>query len=104
LLISRRGVGKTFAVLRELIKLSQLPNYVGYTTFLYLSDKINDVAVNELINHIKLHIRIVGYSSLLPVLDYLIDAKNAYQNKYSINKILHYEYLIEQIQIVRKNS
>jgi hypothetical protein len=27
LLISRRGVGKTFTVMKELIKLSQLPNY-----------------------------------------------------------------------------
>jgi hypothetical protein len=52
LLISGRGVGKTFAVLRELIKLSQLPDCAGYTTFIYVSDKINDATVNELMNHI----------------------------------------------------
>jgi hypothetical protein len=58
LLISRRGVGKTFSVLKELIKLSQLPDQCGYTTFLYVSDKTNDATVNELINHIKLRVRI----------------------------------------------
>jgi ATP-dependent protease HslVU (ClpYQ) ATPase subunit len=65
LLISRRGVGKTFAVLRELIKLSQLPYCGGYTTFLYVSDKTNDATVNELISHIALRVRIVEYNSLL---------------------------------------
>jgi hypothetical protein len=33
-LISRRGVGKTFSVLKELIKLSQLPDRGGYTQVL----------------------------------------------------------------------
>jgi hypothetical protein len=58
-LISRRGVGKTFSVLKELIKLSQLPDCGGYTTFLYVSDKTNDATVNELINRIALKVRIV---------------------------------------------
>jgi hypothetical protein len=80
LLIFRRGVGKTFAVLRELIKLSQLPDCAGYTTFLYVSDKTNDATVNELINHIALYVRIVEYNSLLPVLHDLINAKSAYQD------------------------
>jgi hypothetical protein len=80
LLISRRGVGKTFAVLRELIKLSELPDCPSYTTFLHISNKTNDATVNELINHIALHIRIVEYNSLLPVLHDLIDAKSAYHD------------------------
>jgi hypothetical protein len=80
LLIPRRGVGRTFAVLRELIKLSQLPDCAGYTTFLYVSDKTNDASVNELINHIALNIRIIEYNSLIPVLHDLIDAKSAYQD------------------------
>jgi hypothetical protein len=84
LLISRRGVGQTFAVLRELIKLSQLPDCAGYTTFLYVSDKINDATFNELINHIALRVWIVEYNSLLPMLHDLIDAKSAYQD--AINK------------------
>jgi hypothetical protein len=33
LLISRRGVGKTFSVLKELIYLSQFSHCGGYTTF-----------------------------------------------------------------------
>jgi hypothetical protein len=80
LLTSRRGVGKTFSVLKELIKLSQLPNQCGYTTFLYISDKTNDATVNELINHIKLPVRIVGYNQILPVLHDLTDAKSAYED------------------------
>jgi saccharopine dehydrogenase-like NADP-dependent oxidoreductase len=79
-LISRSGVGKTFSVLKELIKLSQLPNQCVYTTFLYVSDKTNDATVNELINHIKLRVRIVGYNQTLPVLHDLIDAKTAYSD------------------------
>jgi hypothetical protein len=47
---------------------------------LYVPDKTNDITVNELINHIVLRVRIVGYSSLLPVLHDLIDAKSRYQD------------------------
>jgi hypothetical protein len=87
LLISRRGLEKTFSVLKELIKLIQLPDRCGYTTFLYVSDKTNVVTVNELINHIALKVRIVGYNQVLPVLHDLIDAKNAYED--ILNKNLH---------------
>jgi hypothetical protein len=80
LLISCRGVEKTFLVLKELIKLSHLPDCGGYTTFIYGSDKTNDATVNELINHIALKVRIVGYNQVLPVLHDLIDAKSAYEN------------------------
>ena len=45
LLISRRGVGKTFTVMTELIKLSQLPGNGGYTQFVYITDKTNDATV-----------------------------------------------------------
>jgi hypothetical protein len=78
LLISRRGVGKTFVVMEELIKLSQLPNCAGYSTFIYVSDKTNDETVNEMIKLIKLKVRLVNYKDLLQVLYDLIDAKNAY--------------------------
>jgi hypothetical protein len=60
--------------------LSKLPDYGGYTTFLYVSDKMNDATVNELINHIALKVRIVGYNQILPVLHDLIDAKSAYED------------------------
>jgi hypothetical protein len=78
--ISRRGVGKTFSVLKELIKLSQLPDQCGYTTFLYVSDKTNNATVNELINLVALLVRIVGYTQVLPVLHDFIDAKSAYED------------------------
>jgi hypothetical protein len=77
LLIARRGVGKTFTVLRELIKLSQLPDNGGYSSFLYVSDKTNDATVNELIKNVKLKVRHVSYNDILEVLNDLIDAKSA---------------------------
>jgi hypothetical protein len=78
LLISRRGIGKTFTVMKELIKLSQLPNSGGYSAFIYVSDKTNDETVSEMIKLIKLKVHIVKYKDLLQVLYDLIDAKNAY--------------------------
>ena len=78
LLVSRCGIGKTFTVMKELIKLSQLSKNGGYTTFLYVTDKTNDETVNELIKLIKLKVRQVSYKNILEVLHNLIDAKNAY--------------------------
>ncbi|MDR2407135.1 MAG: hypothetical protein LBE13_03355 [Bacteroidales bacterium] len=80
LLVARRGVGKTFSVMKELIKLSQLPNKGGYTTFIYVSDKTNDSTVNELIKHIKLKVRQVSYEDVLKVMDDIIDAKSALED------------------------
>jgi hypothetical protein len=79
-LISRRGVGKTFSILKKLIKLSQLPDPGGNTTFPYVLNKINNPTVNELINHIALRVHIVGYNQVLPVLQDLIDAKSVYKD------------------------
>jgi hypothetical protein len=56
LLVSRRGVGKTFTFIKKLIKLSQLPKCGGYTTLLYTTDKTNDETINELIKLIKLKV------------------------------------------------
>jgi hypothetical protein len=80
LLVSRRGVGKTFTVMKEMIKLSQLPNCGGYTSFLYVTDKNNDETVNTMIKLIKLKVRQVTYSDFLSVLRDLVDAKNAYSD------------------------
>jgi hypothetical protein len=80
LLVARRGAGKTFRVLKEIIKLSQLKNCGGYTTFLYVSDKTNDATVNELVKLINLKVRIVGYDDLEQVLVDIIDAKAAYHD------------------------
>jgi hypothetical protein len=78
LLVARRGVGKTFNVLKELIKLSQLPGNAGFSTFLYVSDKVNDATVNELIKLVKLKVRQVNYKDVQSVLEDIIDAKSAY--------------------------
>jgi hypothetical protein len=78
LLVARRGVGKTFNVLKEMIKLSQLPGNGGFSTFLYVSDKVNDATVNELVKLVKLKVRQVSYNDVQKVLEDLIDAKSAY--------------------------
>jgi hypothetical protein len=78
LLVSRRGVGKTYTVMRELIKLSLLPGCAGYTTLLYVTDKTNDETINKMIKLIKLKTRQVLYADIINVLRDLIDAKNAY--------------------------
>jgi hypothetical protein len=80
LLVARRGVGKTFSVMKELIKLSQLPDKGGYTTFIYVSDKTNDSTVNEMIKLIKLKVRQVSYEDIHKVLDGIIDAKSALED------------------------
>jgi hypothetical protein len=66
--------------MKELIKLSHPQNNGGYTIFVYVSDKTNDETVNELIKLIKLKVRQVAYVDFLPVLQDLIDAKNAYSD------------------------
>jgi hypothetical protein len=79
LYIGRRGSGKTFNVLRELIKLSHLPNYGGYNSFIYVTDKTNDSTVNELLGLIELKTRVVSYTNMLPFLNDYVDAKTAYE-------------------------
>jgi hypothetical protein len=86
LLVARRGVGKTFSVMKELIKLSQLPDKGGYTTFIYVSDKTNDSTVNELIKLIKLKVRQVSYEDVLKVMEDIIDAKSALEG--AIRKVI----------------
>ena len=78
LYIGRRGSGKTFNVLRELIKLSQLRDKGGYNSFVYCTDKTNDSTVKELMPTIKLKTRVVSYADMLPFLKDFVDAKNAY--------------------------
>jgi hypothetical protein len=66
--------------MRELIKLSQLKNKGGYNSFIYCTDKTNDSTVNELLNLIKLNVRVIKYDDMPVFLTDLIDAKNAYQD------------------------
>jgi hypothetical protein len=79
LYIGRRGSGKTFNVLRELIKLSQLPDKGGYNGFIYCTDKTNDSTVKDLLPLIKLKTRIVSYADMLTFMRDLVDAKMAYE-------------------------
>jgi hypothetical protein len=47
LYIGRRGSGKTFNVIREILKLSELPGMGGYNGFIYCTDKTNDSIESE---------------------------------------------------------
>jgi hypothetical protein len=80
LYIGRRGSGKTYNVLRELIKLSHLPDQGGYNSFVYCTDKTNDNTVKELLGLIKLRVRVVTYADMKPFLTDLVNAKNAYED------------------------
>jgi hypothetical protein len=71
----RRGSGKTFNILRELIKLSNLKGHGGCGSFICCTDKTNDDAANELLSMVKLKIRIVGHKDALVFLADLVDAK-----------------------------
>jgi hypothetical protein len=79
LYIGRRGSGKTFNVLRELIELSNLPDKDGYNSFIYCTDKSNDCTVKELLGIVKLNVRVVKYNDMPLFLTNLIKSKNAYQ-------------------------
>jgi hypothetical protein len=78
LYIGRRGSGKTFNVLRELIKLSNLPQKGSYNSSIYCTDKTNDDTVNELLSMVKLETRFVFYKSMPTFLSDLVDVKMAY--------------------------
>jgi hypothetical protein len=78
LYIGRRGSGKTFNVMRELVKLSALPGCGGYNSFVYVTDKKNDSTVNELLSLIKLRVKVVSYANACEFITDLVDAKNGY--------------------------
>jgi hypothetical protein len=78
LYIGRRGSGKTYNVMRELIKLSQLPNRGGYNLFFYVTDKTSDKTVNEMLSLIKLKVKVVTYKNAIKFIPDLISAKDAY--------------------------
>jgi hypothetical protein len=88
--------------MRELIKLSQLPKCGGYTTLLYTTDKTSDETINELSKLIKLKVRQVSYSDIIPVLKDLIDAKNACAD--ALDKMLWMIWMKRHKKICFKHS
>jgi hypothetical protein len=64
--------------MREWIKLSHLPDCGGYTQLLYVTEKVNDSTVNELINLIKLKVHVIKYDNAFKVLDDIRECKTAY--------------------------
>jgi hypothetical protein len=78
LYIGRRGSGKTYNVMRELIKLSQLPDKGGYNLFVYITDKTSDKTVKEMLGLVKLKVEVVSYKEAVRFIPDLISAKDAY--------------------------
>jgi hypothetical protein len=79
ILISRRGVGKTFSVMKELIKSSRLPDHSNHSQFIYVADKLNDSTVNELIKLVKIRSRVINYDNAYNILKDIMDTKTAYE-------------------------
>jgi hypothetical protein len=79
LYIGRRGSVKTYNVLRELMKLSELPNCGDFNSFIYCTNKTNDSTVKEMLPLIKLKTRIINYKNMIPFLLDLVYAKSAYE-------------------------
>jgi hypothetical protein len=80
LLVSRRGSGKTYNVIREIIKICLLDGNGGYTSFVIISDKPNNSTMNELNDLIKDNLKIIvtDYEHAYDVLDEIIEGKTAY--------------------------
>lgn len=79
LLVGRRGSGKTFNVLREIIKIDKLYDNAGYTNFFIVTNQPNDATVNEMVNIIKnIKVNFVSYDEIINVLNELINGKTAY--------------------------
>jgi hypothetical protein len=90
LLIGRRGCGKTFNTVREVIKVSKLPGHGGYTSFVIVSDKPNDSTINELLKLINLKVIQTDYANAMNCLNGIIDGKAAYDQvirKYLANNL-----------------
>lgn len=79
LFIGRRGSGKSFNVLREMMKLSLLPNLGNYHQFIYVTDKRNDQTFLKLMGEIHIPIKLVSYSMIERELRELIENKLAYE-------------------------
>jgi hypothetical protein len=77
-MIGKRGSGKTYNVIREVIKVGLLPDHAGYTSFVIVSDKDNDSTINEQKNRIKLKLIHTNYNNATKVLNEIKEAKTAY--------------------------
>jgi hypothetical protein len=86
ILVSRRGVEKTYAVMREMIKLSVLPDCGGYNQLIYITEKISDSTVNELASEVKLKVKVTKYNDAVTVLRDIRKSKTAYEQ--TINRDL----------------
>jgi predicted AAA+ superfamily ATPase len=80
LLVGGRGSGKTYNVIREIIKICLLDHNGGYASFVFISDKPNNSTMNELNDLIKdkLKIIVIDYEHAFDVLDEIIEGKTAY--------------------------
>jgi uncharacterized protein YbcC (UPF0753/DUF2309 family) len=85
LLVGKRGSGKTFNVIREVIKVGLLPDKANYTTFVIVSDKDNDSTINEQKSRINLKILHTNYDNATKLLNDIKEGKTAYDEVISNN-------------------
>jgi hypothetical protein len=85
ILIGKRDSGKTYNVIREIIKLCLLPDNEGYTTFVIISNKNNDSTINEQKDNIRLKIIETDYDNAINTLNELTEGKTAYDQVISNN-------------------
>jgi hypothetical protein len=87
LLVGRRGNGKTFNVLNEVIKLCELGDKGGYTAFVIITDKTNDPVINAVLEEITLKTLIVKYDNAVDVITKITKGKNAYDRVVRENSV-----------------
>jgi hypothetical protein len=80
LLVGRRGSGKTYNVIREIMKICMLDHNGGCTCFVIISDKPNDQTIIELTDLFKDKLRIIvtDYEHAYEVLDEIMEGKTTY--------------------------
>jgi hypothetical protein len=78
ILIGKRERGKTFNFCQEVLKICQLPQCAGFTSFVIVSDKPNESTVNELLPLITIKVIKADYDHAYDLLNEIMDGKTAY--------------------------
>ena len=73
LLIGKRGSGKTFNVLREILKLNWIKDYGGFSSFLYVSDKPTDPTFERVKKFIPLETVKCSYAEAVDYINQIAD-------------------------------
>lgn len=91
-----QGSSKTVSVLKELMKLSAIPN--NYHLFIYVTDVANDESFNALMKYINMTIVKSSYEEIENSFEKLIELKEEY-NKMVDGKILPDEDILDALYV-----